>query len=217
MAEGVLILLSGEKVKEKQKYLGMEKEYEVEIVWGLETDTGDVLGLVTNVSSRVNLNDTAVEKALHASVGKCLQKYPAYSSRTVNGPTLDGSGQTSKPLFQWAREGKLNEIEIPDHEVEILETPVHKNRREISDDELLKNIEEKIALVKGDFRQKEILEKWRKTLGGRQTEMFTVDTVSLSVSSGFYVRQFVSDLAHSLGTTAVVFHIKRTRVGTFAL
>jgi tRNA U55 pseudouridine synthase TruB len=136
MAEGLLIVLSGKAVFMKEQFIGLSKTYEVEIVWGFETDTLDVLGILSRVtldnSPRVALGEE-VKEELSKKVGKFQQKYPAYSSRTVDGPIPDGSGRTSKPLFQWARDGRLEEIEIPEHEVEIMEVPVCKNRREISD------------------------------------------------------------------------------------
>ncbi|MDE1988462.1 MAG: hypothetical protein KGJ58_03695 [Patescibacteria group bacterium] len=45
LAEGVLILLVGDAVYEKEKYLKTDKEYEAEILFGFETDTYDILGL----------------------------------------------------------------------------------------------------------------------------------------------------------------------------
>ena len=50
VAEGELLILIGEECKNKEKYLGLDKEYEVEILLGLTTDTYDILGLVTNIS-----------------------------------------------------------------------------------------------------------------------------------------------------------------------
>ena len=45
MAEGVLLVLSGDLVFEKDKFLDLPKNYEFEILWGFETDTLDLLGL----------------------------------------------------------------------------------------------------------------------------------------------------------------------------
>ena len=46
---------------------------------------------------------------------------------------------------------------------------------------------------------------------------FIIDTNSVTVSSGFYVRQFVFDFARTFDVTATTFHIKRTRVGDFSV
>ncbi len=208
MAEGLLLLLSGDEVHNKEEYNALPKTYEVEILWGWQTDTLDVLGIVEShkVHNVYKVDIDKIEEMLKKAVGKFIQKYPAYSSKPVQG----------KPLFVWAREGKLDEIEIPSHEVEIFNSNFLK-RRMVTGEGLLENIEQKVSLVTGDFRQVEIMNKWRGGLSARLEDKFYVDSVELEVSSGFYVRQFVSDLAQKFGTTAVAFHIKRTRVGDLEL
>ncbi|MBP6060753.1 MAG: hypothetical protein KA515_01980, partial [Candidatus Pacebacteria bacterium] len=51
MASGVLVLLAGEKTKEKDKYLFLDKEYEFEVLFGFATDTYDILGKVISHKS----------------------------------------------------------------------------------------------------------------------------------------------------------------------
>jgi tRNA pseudouridine(55) synthase len=205
MAEGLLILLTNEAVNAKENFLNLSKTYEVEVLWGVGTDTQDVLGLVFETSTKNPSIDEA-KKFLRESVGKFLQKYPAYSSRPVEG----------KPLFAWAREGKINEVEIPSHEVEVIHASFVE-RKTVSKENMLSEIQNKISLVRGDFRQKEIISKWQQTLKNIEVHEFVVDRVVLEVSSGFYVRQFVSDMADKLGIRALTFHIKRTKVGEFEL
>ncbi|TSC70917.1 MAG: tRNA pseudouridine55 synthase [Parcubacteria group bacterium Gr01-1014_46] len=201
MAEGLLILLTNEKVNEKEKYLDLPKTYEFEVLWGFETDTLDILGKISNSKFQISKQEE-VEDYLKKTVGKFEQKYPDYSSKPVQG----------KPLFQWAREDRLSEIDIPKHEVEVFEAK-YISRRIISKEDLLNDIDFKIGKVRGDFRQKEILEKWKEVLSGTSEENFVIDKLELKVSSGFYVRQFVSDMAEDLGMLATTFHIKRTKIG----
>ena len=148
-------------------------------------------------------SEAEVQKVLRLR-GVFEQVYPAYSSKTVGG----------KPLFMWAREGKLNKIKIPKHPVEIFNANFI-SRRTVSGEELLNTIISKISLVVGDFRQKEIIEKWKEVLGHKQEREFVIDTISMKVSSGFYVRQFAKDIAKTFGTIATTFHIKRTKIGDF--
>lgn len=214
MAEGLLLVISGVAVNEKEKYTNLPKTYVSKILWGFETDTLDILGLISPrgcLGQEIVPEIEEVKKYLENMVGKFDQKYPAYSSKPVLG----------KPLFKWAREGRLLEIEIPTHEVEIFSAQ-HISREEISGDVLLNEIISKINLVSGDFRQEEIKKEWqhrldktppRVTLG----EKFIVDNIELNVGSGFYVRQFVSDLAENFNTKAVTYHILRTKVGDFII
>jgi tRNA pseudouridine(55) synthase len=207
MAEGLLLLLSGDLVYEKEKYLGLPKTYEFEVLWGFETDTLDLLGLVVE-SQKVHKICTVeeLEDKINHSVGKLEQKYPAYSSKPVDG----------KPLFMWAREGKLDDIKIPSHEVEVFSTSF-VSRRIIEGRELLKEIENKISLVSGDFRQVEILEHWKDALDNKLDQVFTVDRLKVNASSGFYVRQFVSDLARNLENQATTLSIYRAKIGEYEL
>lgn len=106
MAEGLLVLLSGEETKNKEKYLGLRKKYTFEMLWGVETDTHDVLGVVSSFNAlgpRDVTEEKEIKEYLKKNTGKFEQYYPMYSSRPVGG----------KPLFEWAREGKIGDIELP--------------------------------------------------------------------------------------------------------
>jgi tRNA pseudouridine(55) synthase len=207
MAEGLLLVLSEEEIKNKEKYLALNKTYKFEILWGFETDTLDLLGIVSSyqfIGSSEVPNEEKIIEYLKKSVGKFEQLYPVYSSRPVGG----------KSLFEWAREGKISHIEIPKHEVELIKAE-YLSRKQISGKELLKNIIEKVGLVQGDFRQDETINKWKELLEGQSDNAFTIDEIEIEVSSGFYVRQFVSDMARGLNSKAIAYSIKRLSVGSY--
>lgn len=236
MAEGLLILLVGDEVKNKEKYLDLPKTYEFEVLWGMGTDSLDLLGLVefkiqnftpletkqNNFINRVDYeadnsvvsngvknskqfpNTNEIQGYLKNSVGRFEQMYPAYSSRPVNG----------KPLFEWAREGKVDQIMIPKHEVEIYKAD-YVERREIKKEDLLQHIVAKIDTVRGDFRQDEIKQSWLDVLEKSKTDIFVIDKIKVEVSSGFYVRQFAFDMGQELGIPATTFSIKRIKIGEF--
>jgi tRNA pseudouridine(55) synthase len=201
MAEGLLLVLTGDDLLNKDKYLNLSKTYIFEILWGFKSDTHDLLGLSEFKEGFPSESDLV--ENLKGSIGKFTQKYPIYSSKPVLG----------KPLFKWAREGKISEIEIPEHEV-LLSNIKFIERREISGEALRKNIKEKIAKVLGDFRQKEILDNWQKLLEEKTFDKFTIDKIEVEVSSGFYVRQFVSDIAEALNLNGVTYSINRISIGS---
>ncbi len=232
MAEGLLLVLSGEAIVKKETYTSLPKTYEFEILWGARTDTSDILGLVETEQpvkalekSLYHLSQTVFEtapafpdidvlkKKSEKLAGEFEQKYPAYSSRTV--PGLDEHGKrVTRSLIEWARLGKISEIEIPSHIVEIFSTE-HVSRRFVAGAELLVDIEKRVALVRGDFRQEKIVGGWRVLLSSQPEKQFALDTMRVDVSGGFYIRQFVEDLARAFHTTATTYHITRTRIGDF--
>ena len=82
-------------------------------------------------------------------IGVRQQPYPPFSSFQIQ----------KKPLFQWAKEGKLNQIKIPTKEIEIYNIK-HLGTYEIGSEELYQLIIGRVSKVRGKFRQKEILRRW---------------------------------------------------------
>ena len=199
MAEGVMMVLSGEDVDEREKYLGLSKTYRTEILCGVGTDTGDVLGLVDTFYKLKKFNKFEIKRALEKFKGTFVQKYPQYSSKSFAG------------AYEDVREGKVTEHT---HEVHVFDIEL-LGMREISPTNLLRKIETDIATVSGDFRQQEVLQKWKEILGNKYdtSYLFRVLEIRMMVSSGFYVRQFAEDIGRQFNLPALALSIIRERVG----
>ncbi len=215
MAEGLLLVLVGEENKEREKYLDLDKKYEFEILFGFATDTYDLLGVAdlppllsthsspTRRGSR-SLQEVGLQPLIKTLVGKHSQPYPPFSSKPVNG----------KPLWQWAREGRLDEIEIPTHEIEIYSLD-YLGQREISKEDLIKTIEENVSKVTGDFRQKEIIESWRSAIEKDAIDRdanFALAKFAVYCSTGTYVRQLAQEIGKQLDRKVTIFSLKRTEI-----
>ena len=203
MAEGVLLVLAGNAVYEKEEYLKLDKEYEGGILFGFETDTYDVLGLPKNTGQPTSTSRTVLDGFMKKLEGDISLPLPSYSSYKIKG----------KPLFQWAREKKLDEIEIPMRQTKINSAKLF-SVDEISSQKLLEIIERKISLVKDDFRQKEILAKWREILNGDQAN-YQIARVKINCSSGTYIRSIAHYLGKELETGGIILSLTRTKVGDF--
>ena len=206
MASGLLIILAGEETKNKEKYLSLDKEYEFEILFGFATDTYDILGKVTK-KYELSITNYELEKQIKNNIksflGESLQKYPIYSSKTING----------KPLFAYARAGE--EVEMPEKKIFIkklkLEKIIEKNNKK-----LFKNIEKRIKKVKGDFRQNEILKIWKEELSFQERQ-FYIANLKVRCSSGTYVRVIANTLGEKIGIGGLAFSIKRTKIGKYVI
>ena len=206
MAEGVLIILVGDAVHKKEEYVQLDKVYEANIVFGFGTDTHDLLGLPTVYDARA-IGIERIKKELVGLKGICEYPFPAYSSKPING----------KPLFQWAREGRLHEIEIPKrsmcvHDVKLLELCA------ISADMVRKTVTMMVKNVRGDFRQTEILHQWGVVLSGLMNKTaFPVVRLRVHCASGTYIRTLSHELGKRLSTDAVLMRLVRIRVGEFGV
>ena len=209
VASGSMLVLLGEECKNKEKYLNLEKEYDVEILFGIETDTQDVLGLITRVNVDVVSAKNIMDIDLQKYVGKFTQKYPAYSSKTVDG----------KQLHTHAREGTLpRDDEMPSRDVEIYSIN-EMNRRTLTGAEIAADAIERIEKVTGDFRQKEIIKSWKK-FGFNEKNSYTANyfqllKIRVTCSSGTYMRLLAQCIGEDAGTGAIAFSICRTKIGNF--
>jgi len=205
MASGLLLVLSDAEVKNKERYLSLDKEYEFGVLFGFRTDTYDILGKVTS-NYELKITNYELEKDIKRELknfkGIFMQKYPAYSSKTVKGKTL----------FSYAR--AKQEVEIPEREVNVKSLKFIKIRK-INNKKLLENIERRVRNVKGDFRQKEILRIWKKEL--KKDNNFYIVNFKIKCSSGTYVRAIANSLGEKVGTGGLAFSIKRTRVGKYMI
>jgi tRNA pseudouridine(55) synthase len=197
MAEGKLLILVGDKCKEKETYLKLDKEYEVDVVFGIETDSHDALGIPSLCK---NENETSIHDIdLFRYVGKFTQEYPIYSSKTVNG----------KHLHELARTHDLPEV-MPSRDVEIyMIEKIYEGFIDSSD--LLSLVQKNISLIQGDFRQKEIQNEWVKLLGGCKNK-FKVLKIRVSCGSGTYMRSLAYRIGKDAQSCAFAFRIKRTKI-----
>ena len=84
-AEGLLILLAGPATRLMEELHPIPKWYEAEVVWGAETDTGDLLGRTVAKGDAGALTPALLDAALPAFLGWRDQVPPATSNKRVGG------------------------------------------------------------------------------------------------------------------------------------
>jgi tRNA pseudouridine55 synthase len=101
LASGVLPICLGEATKLAQFLLDADKEYEVTVCLGAETDTDDAAGAVTVRHDPGAIDESAVTRALGEFRGAIQQTPPAYSA-------LKRAG---RPAYDYARAGETVTLE----------------------------------------------------------------------------------------------------------
>lgn len=195
MAEGVMLVLVGDENKTYKKHLNYDKEYVATFLLGMNTDTGDALGMISRKTSQV-LSDEEIKSSVDSFVEIESQVYPWFSSKTVGGVKL----------FDHYKNGNLS-IKRPEREVKIYDAECHKIYTQ-SVDEVNSYIKEKIALIEGDFRQEEILKNWQEYFDENSGKEMKLVEVKLKVSTGTYIRT----IAEEFGVPAILLKLNRTKV-----
>lgn len=224
MARGQMLVLEGEECRKMPMYLKGDKTYEFFLVPGFSTDTDDILGLFTDTPDC----QTDIPKTFYTQIDSCLkklqetlkmQKFHKYSSYELvkNG--------VRHPLWKWEKLGQLEDSDIPEkpiqiHELEILDMPT------VCLKTLMETFKQEIEKInpRHDFRQLEISKMWSNQLKILQTiktanpdDTDNTDNIKkiklvkcrLTVSTGFYVRQFVYELKKKMKFPMLVYDIHR--------
>lgn len=211
LAEGKLLVLIGDECKKKESYLSLDKEYEFDILLGVGSDSGDVLGLVSDPVRMEMPTEKGIKKVLRSLVGARDLPYPLFSSKTVSG----------KPLFEYGHEKVFPALSLPTKHVRVYRL-TYVSMCVVSWQEIVKNVEERVRKITvpsersgpvKDFRQTEVLERWGVP---RADDLkCPVITVRAIVSSGTYIRSLAPLIAEKLGTVGLAFSIDRTRIGKY--
>ncbi len=212
MASGKLLILIGEECKNQNKYHAFDKEYNVEILLGVGSDTGDVLGLLTPAMQKIS-TEIEVQRVLEKLTGLIRLPYPHFSAKTVHG----------KQLHIWTLENRLDEITIP-----IKESTIYKltfdSLRTISKQEILKTVRAKIETIPrvteaskvlgADFRRDKVRASWNE-FEQNNIDTYRILSFTCTASSGTYMRSLSEIIADQLGTQGLAYSIHRTKIGTY--
>ena len=214
MASGKLLVLLGEECKNQKKYTALDKEYEVEILFDVGTDTGDILGLPSLSATKTHPEVSQLREIFLHELGSHERAYPVYSSKTVKGV----------PLFLYALKGTLDTISIPTHTETIYKTKI-LDVTKLSLEEVSERIEKGLEVVPrdlaeskkegADFRQDEVRAQWQTLLSLLPSRDFTLIRVRVTAGTGTYMRSLAERVGEVLGTRAVALSIHRTRIGKY--
>ncbi len=172
MASGKLLVLIGEECKHQSEYHDLDKEYEFSVLFGITSDTQDVLGRLRALSDVVfaspttptppsaNTTSRAPEDSDQdsESVKPGLAALSALEERlirvarefvgplTVPYPLFSAKTVQGKPLHMWTLERRLDEIEIPTRTSHIYELELI-NMISMFRQEIVKHALEKIETI----------------------------------------------------------------------
>ena len=204
LAQGVLPVLVGNQAnKNRDHYLRTDKVYELSVLFGIGTDSHDLLGVPAAFSHEINIDKSTAESACLSFTGTYTQKYPGYSSKTIAG----------KPMHTLMRESKLSQKEKPSQEVTIYSVTIN-GWEQISARLILQEVN-KFSEITGDFRQKEIIERWHEIFKNFPEALFPVLSITVACSSGTYMRKLAYDIGQILKVPALAYSITRIQAGNF--
>lgn len=110
-AIGVLPVCIGSATKLCDMLADETKEYETQLLLGIETDTQDISGKIVH-KAEVNVTEETVREVIRSFVGEKEQIPPMYSALKVNGKKLYELARAGKTVERKARKIVIYEIRI---------------------------------------------------------------------------------------------------------
>jgi len=215
MASGTLLILVGDTCKQQADWHNLDKAYDFSILFGISSDTHDVLGRLTTDPTPPVISATTINAALSPFTGEITLPYPHFSSKTVNG----------KPLHTWTLENRLSEITIPTKTSTVYSltlTSLETITRDTLVSEALKKINtippvtDPRKALGNDFRRSEIIPDWHHVASSHQLPPhYHIATLHCIASSGTYMRTLAHEIARHCGTMGLAWHIHRSMIGIF--
>ena len=210
MASGKLLVLFGEECKKKEEYIGLDKQYDIEVLLGVGSDTGDVLGITTLSTDVVLPARPLLISILQKELGTHERPYPAYSSKAVDG----------KPLFLYALEGTLGSISIPTHAETIYDIRL-LDIQSVTTSLLETHIKNTLSLAPvsfesskelgADFRITEVSKSWNEIF--THDKEYSILKLRVTCGSGAYMRTLAERIGKDLGTNGLALSIHRRHIG----
>ncbi len=218
MAKGVVIVLTDQDRFNKSKYTQWKKTYQFQILFGVETDSLDLLGIINPSHKALPRRQAGIETYSHIKVleKKLNQVLPSFmGSQDQIMPNFSAKRIDGESYFDKAKRGE--EIDTAMQRITIYDLELLKIKQ-TNKSNLQTNILNKIKNVKGDFRQKEIIENWQEYFSHKKpSSHIVIAHLKTTVSKRTYIRALVRDIGIKLSIPATTYSITRTQNGPYSV
>ncbi|MFO0626505.1 MAG: hypothetical protein U0325_12900 [Polyangiales bacterium] len=201
LAEGVLVVLVGDENRAVVELRGAPKTYELDVLFGVRTDSFDSLGLVT-AAVPCEVTEDALRAVIPRWIGAVSQRVAPFSQARVEGRSLIAWGHAGREVERPAKDRVIDDITV--RAVTRADLGAHARAAV-----------ERAGWVRGPFRQPEIVARWGAL--AHRGDPLTLARLTVRCGAGTYMRSLAHDLGEGLGVPAMAWGIRRTQVGAFSL
>lgn len=204
MASGKMIILTNKDTKNVNKYLNHDKLYNFDLIIGIDTKSHDCLSEINEIKEISFKKEELICKLSTFIKDYTVQKYPIVSNYTIKHNGI------KKPLWWFYTNGYLD-VELPSKNVTIYDSKIN-NIQTVPLNTLIYKFINRIKLIDNEktiveLKTSTIIKQWKNNVNNK-IQLIVVN-MELTVSSGFYIRQFCNDFGKYIGGGAIAFDITR--------
>jgi len=144
LATGLLLVGIGDGTKRMKELIGLPKEYEVEVSFGVQTDTGDMEGKIVAQKSAVSISREKIDKILPSLIGTVDLPVPVYSAVKRGGEPLYKKARRGENVTPPVKPMKIYSLELIDFNG-VAEQPIAKFSMRVGSGAYVRSIAEEIG------------------------------------------------------------------------
>jgi tRNA pseudouridine(55) synthase len=212
LAQGMMLILTDEDVKLMSINLKHNKTYKFDIILGLATSSSDIAG---NIINDENISSDYDEVFLKNKLIEFIKIYDYQDYPNVSSFVIKHEIFGRKPLWWFAKNNIT--VNIPNKTIEILDYKIY-NITKITEHDFYNDALERLKTITNNKTIDElyiddyinIYKNKIECLNSNFKETYKVKvSMELTVSSGFYIRQFCNDFGKYINISAIAFDITR--------
>lgn len=193
MAKGIVPFVTNNLCSNIKEHFGSSKTYQVKIIVGIQTDSDDPLGLITDkkIIDKVIYQDTQKSIINYLNLinnTSFKQKFHYYSTKMMNHRRLKSTNVVNN-----------HDVSIYDYEIIGEGTFNYEswNKKIIG---YINSID-----PTKNFRQENTIKQWQNL---KIDKLFYIK-LKIKVSSGFFIRQLIRDMSDNIGVPLMCYNINR--------
>ena len=188
---GLMVCLINDATKQVDILQNFEKEYIIEIIFGIDTDTEDIFGNIVNKNENVNIDVDNLKQVCDSFIKEYMQIPPMYSAKKVNGQRLLHFAHNDQEI-----ERKANKVNI--YNIDILTS---------------EELQNEISRYNAKYFTKTDISKIQQDNNIKLQKYY----LKVSCSKGTYMRTLCKDIGKKLGVYATMGALVRTKNANFCL
>jgi len=197
LATGLMIIGVEKGTKKLNDFIKLDKVYEVEVLLGVQTDSGDLEGKILKTKEVKEIDETKVKKVVEGLVGKITLPVPIFSAIKRDG----------EALYKKARRGE--KVDPPKKDMEIYSAEILgcNPKSTLSSRPERSGVERSLDTT--NFAKDTF-----SSVQNNNKSYYSIN-LRLKVSSGTYIRSIAEEIGRQLDLPATVKELRRTQIGDF--
>ena len=215
LAQGQMLILTDDDVKTMELNLHHNKIYQFDLILGISTSSCDIAGDIIDEQNITNIDSSYIQN-IHHKLVEFINNYNTQYYPLISGYVVKHEIFGRKPLW-WFAKNNIN-VNIPSKNINIFDYRIF-NIDTIKVAELYETAIDRLETITNnktidDLNINQYIKVYRDKLNDLDisTQTNIIISMELSVSSGFYIRQFCSDFGKSINIPAIAFDITRTKI-----